>query len=101
MKKRMIAAIKVISTILITGALGLEAWHLFLATNSGEFTYSLFPVLWFGRFAVMAHFIEGMIAAGIAPSRQKSVLRCATYTFFVGTVGLLELMDSKHISTST
>ena len=97
MQRWVVSVIKIVSTILITGALGLEVWHLFLAANNSDFPQSLIPVLWFGRFAVIAHFIEGMIAASIAPSRQKPILRYATYTFFVGTVGLLELLDREHM----
>ncbi|WP_017747601.1 hypothetical protein [Scytonema hofmannii] len=50
------------------------------------------------RFAVTIHFIEGIIAAFYAPSRKKVPIQYGTYTFFVGTVGLLELlaMTQEH-----
>jgi hypothetical protein len=41
------------------------------------------------------HFVEAIIAAVYAPSRQKTPIVYATYTFFVGTVGLLELFDQQ------
>ncbi|MEE3715553.1 hypothetical protein V2H45_02205 [Tumidithrix elongata RA019] len=55
---------------------------------------SLIPIIWIGRFAIAAHTLEGLIAAFFATSKQKSPLKCAIYTFFVGTVGLLELLES-------
>jgi len=41
------------------------------------------------------HLVEAIIAAAYAPSRQKKPIVYATYTFFVGTVGLLELFDQE------
>jgi len=41
------------------------------------------------RFAIAVHFVEGVIAAYKAPSRKKKPIEYGTYTFFVGTVGLL------------
>jgi len=46
------------------------------------------------------HFIEAIVAAFYAPSRKKMPIRYATYTFFVGTIGLLELFDRDDASTS-
>ncbi|HEY9666326.1 MAG TPA: hypothetical protein V6C91_05945 [Coleofasciculaceae cyanobacterium] len=43
--------------------------------------------------AIAIHFVEGFIAAYKAPSRKKMPFQYGTYTFFVGTVGLLELFD--------
>jgi hypothetical protein len=48
-----------------------------------------------GRFAVTIHLVEGIIAGAYAPSRQKTPIVYGTYTFFVGTVGLLELLDQE------
>ncbi len=42
-----------------------------------------------------SHFIEAIIAAFYAPSRKKMPIQYATYTFFVGTIGLLELFDQQ------
>lgn len=42
-----------------------------------------------------SHFIESIIAAFYAPSRKKMPIKYATYTFFVGTIGLLELFDQQ------
>ncbi len=86
--------IKVLSTCLITGAIGLELWTL-KATLTDSWIASIpEPVFWLERFAIAIHLLEGGVAAAYAPSRNKPALRYGTYTFFVGTVGLLELF--KH-----
>jgi hypothetical protein len=43
--------------------------------------------------ALSAHFLESIIAAYYAPSKDKIAFQYAVYTFFVGTVGLIELFD--------
>jgi len=52
-----------------------------------------FPLVWIGRFALVAHFLEGMVAFIYAPSRNQSAIASGIYTFFVGTVGLVELFE--------
>ncbi|CDN15188.1 hypothetical protein RintRC_3145 [Richelia intracellularis] len=39
--------------------------------------------------------MEALVAAYFASKKDKSLVKYATYTFFVGTVGLLELFSSK------
>lgn len=92
-KPSVFAAIKVVSTILITGAIGLEAWNRYAVLAHQTVPSSLIPVFWIERFALISHFIEAIIAAGYAPSKNKLPLSYGIYTFFVGTVGLLELFD--------
>lgn len=83
--------IKVLSTGLITAALGLELGNL-TADTFGIAPFADFAiVVWIGRIALVIHAVEGAIAAVCAPSRQRSALKSGTYTFFVGTVGLVEL----------
>ena len=90
-KKTVSAWIKVISIVLITGAIALESWNLYAGFTHLHVPISLTPVFWVERFAVTAHLIEGALAVFLAPSRNKLPLQYGTYTFFVGTVGLLEL----------
>ena len=85
--------IKVISTILITGAIALELGNLIAFFIGDPLPSSLAPIFWVERFAVGAHLIEGAIAAIYAPQKQKMPLQYGTYTFFVGTVGLWELFN--------
>ncbi|GAB1543220.1 hypothetical protein NUACC21_58940 [Scytonema sp. NUACC21] len=88
-------SIKVISIVLITSAIGLELWNIYAVLTNSKLPSSLNPVFWVERFAIAIHFLEGVIAAFYAPSRKKLPIKYGTYTFFVGTVGLLELFDKK------
>jgi hypothetical protein len=93
MPKFLLTTIKIISTILIVGVLGLELRNLY-ALRSQMIPLELpFPLLWIGRFALVAHFLEGMIAFIYAPFRNQSAIASGIYTFFVGTVGLVELFE--------
>ncbi|OUL25739.1 hypothetical protein BV372_27680 [Nostoc sp. T09] len=94
-KEKISPIIKVISTVLIASAIGLELWNVYAVTNNIQVPSSLNPIFWIERFAVSCHLIEAVIAAFYAPSRKKMPIQYATYTFFVGTVGLLELFDKK------
>lgn len=89
--KKIVTIIKCVSTVLIFSAIGLELWHLYAVLNDQKILTSLYPILWVGRFAVVMHLIEGSVAAFYAPSKRKIPIKYGVYTFFVGTVGLLEL----------
>ncbi len=88
-------AIKIVATILIASALGLELWNLYLLQTQGLPLQGWGWAFAFGRVALIAHGVESMIAAIYAPSRHQSSLRYGLYTFFVGTIGLLELFRLK------
>lgn len=90
-KQHLSTWIKRLSTLLITAALGLELGNIVAHLNHQALPSGLTPVIWFERFAMTIHFFEGAIAAVYAPSRQKQPIAYGIYTFFVGTVGLLEL----------
>lgn len=99
MNQKILTAIKVISTLLIAGAIGLELWN-----TTAELTHSQLPNLpdvlfLISRFALIAHAIEGTIAGIYAPTKKKMFLPYSIYTFFVGTVGLLELFDVLPIAS--
>lgn len=85
--------IKVLSTVLISGAIALELWNLY--THGFDRVEGLMPIVWFERFALVAHGLEGVISAFLAPAKGKKPIPYAVYTFFVGTIGLLELWDQK------
>jgi hypothetical protein len=96
MSKFLLTTIKIISTMLIVGVLGLELRNLY-AVQSQMTPFELpFPLLWIGRFALVAHFLEGMIAFIYAPSRNQPAIASGIYTFFVGTVGLVELFELQE-----
>ena len=94
-KQKISPIIKVISTVLITGALVLELGNIYAIANNIQVKSSLNPIFWFERFAVSCHLIEAAIAGFYAPSRNQMPIQYAIYTFFVGTVGLLELFAQK------
>ena len=100
MKHKLFLLIKVTSTILITGALGLESWNIYLHLTNGSLSTQLHPVLWLGNLALVVHGIEGIIAAFNANTRHENPLNYGIYTFFVGFVGLQELFaKSSEISS--
>ncbi|MCC5643752.1 hypothetical protein LC607_12505 [Nostoc sp. CHAB 5824] len=94
-KRDIFTFVKIISTVLITSAIGLELWNIYAVITNSNIPSSLNPIFWIERFAITSHFIEGIIAGFYAPSRKKIPIKYATYTFFVGTIGLLELFDQQ------
>ena len=93
MQKKLVALVKIVSTVLITSAIGLELWNIYALLNHVVLPNSLNLVFGFGRFAMAIHVIEGGIVAAYAPSRQKPPIQAGVYTFFVGTVGLVEMFE--------
>lgn len=91
MKNGLLLVIKGISILLISGVLGLELWNLRAAIAQTPIFVLPDLVVWGGRFALVAHGIEGVVAAIYASRQQKAPIPYALYTFFVGTVGLVEL----------
>ncbi|MFM7574037.1 MAG: hypothetical protein ACKO4S_13020 [Snowella sp.] len=96
MPKRLMTIIKIISTTLIIGVLGLELGNLYALRSQMTPLDLPFPLLWIGRFALVAHFLEGIIAFIYAPSRNQPAIASGIYTFFVGTVGLVELFELQE-----
>lgn len=90
--------IKVLSTGLITAALGLELGNLTAHFFGIDPFANLAIAFWMGRSALVIHAIEGAIAVAYAPSRQRSALRYGVFTFFVGTVGLVELWQLSQLA---
>ena len=82
--------VKTLSCAVISGALGLELWNV-LAHGSPYMDWRM--VFWFGRFVLISHGIEAAAAALYAPAKQKPTLGYGIYTFFVGTIGLVELFQ--------
>ena len=87
-------SIKITSTIAMTCALGLEGWNLYLYLQGKSLPPNLNSIFWIASIALIAHGIEGLIAASKANSQGKNPLTYGIYTFFVGFVGLQELADS-------
>ncbi|MDZ8189353.1 MAG: hypothetical protein RMX96_31520 [Nostoc sp. ChiSLP02] len=88
--------IKILSIVLITSAIVLELGNIFGLLNIDEIPENLTPILWLARFALIAHLFEGIIAAIFARSKSKLPFQYGIYTFFVGTVGLVELFRQEN-----
>jgi hypothetical protein len=92
-KRRIYTIIKIISVILITSAIGLELWNAYALLTNTNIPSIIQPFFLIERLAIAIHLVEGVIAAYKAPSRNEMPIKYGTYTFFVGTVGLLELFE--------
>ncbi len=99
MKKNLIA-VKILSTILMICAIGLELWNIYALKNQLQRPLNSIPIFgsifWIERVAVTVHFIEAIIAAFKANSKDKIWYKYGVYTFFVGTIGLMEIFDEKN-----
>ncbi|MCW5314441.1 hypothetical protein GTQ43_11670 [Nostoc sp. KVJ3] len=95
-KRNLFNFVKIISTVLIISAIGLELWNIYAVITNSNVPNSLNLIFWIERFAMTCHFIEAIIAAFYATSRKKMPIQYATYTFFVGTIGLLELFEREN-----
>lgn len=82
------------STILITGALGLEICYFYLHFTDRMLPEQLYPILWIASIALAIHLIVGSIAAFKANTLHKNFFTYGIYTFFVGFIGLWELYQT-------
>lgn len=56
-------------------------------------TLGFFRVItWLAAIALISHLIEGIIAAIVAYRKGLNPLKTGIYTFFTGTVGLVEVL---------
>lgn len=90
-------SIKVVSFLITTGALGLLGWNLFLHLQGESLPPNFKSLFWLGNIILVAHSVEGLIAASKASSQNKNPFLYGIYTFFVGFVGLQELLDLSDL----
>lgn len=95
MKSRISQLIKIFATVLILVALGLESWNIYLHGHNSSVPDNFSTALWLGHIALIAHGIEGLIAASKAGSKGKNPFIYGIYTFFVGFPGLQELANDS------
>ncbi|NRB08150.1 MAG: hypothetical protein HRU34_13830 [Richelia sp.] len=76
-------------------AIAVEIWNIYTVCAHVEMPNKISSLFWLERLVVTAHLMEALVAAYFASKKDKSLVKYATYTFFVGTVGLLELFSSK------
>lgn len=92
MPKALSLSIKIASTLFIIGFLSIELWNLYASlTNTTVIPVPIWILLW-GRFALIAHFLEAIAASVSAYFQQKNFFTIGIYTFFVGTIGLWEVL---------
>jgi hypothetical protein len=92
--------IKIGSSILIALALGLEIANLYQKIIGNGPIQHLDLVFALERLALFAHGLEGLFAAFYLASREKAkALSYGAYTFFVGTIALIELFNPKEQAT--
>jgi hypothetical protein len=87
--------IKIASSLVITCALGLSGWNLYLHSQGASLPPNLTSLFQLGSFILVAHGVEGAIAAFKAPIYNQKPLFWGVYTFFVGFVGLQELVNQE------
>jgi hypothetical protein len=87
--------IKVVSCLLIAGALGLVAGKV-----SGMITeHSLLEKLfWIGSAALLFHVLEAIAAIRLAHRLDEDPARAAAYTFWTGIAGISELLQKIEAS---
>ncbi|MDM9380135.1 hypothetical protein QUB80_05405 [Chlorogloeopsis sp. ULAP01] len=90
-KQNFSTLIKVISIFLMASAIGLELGNIYTVITNSKLPSNLNSIFWIERFIVVIHFLEAVVAALYAPFKKKMPIQYGIYTFFVGTVGLLEL----------
>ncbi|MEB3230050.1 MAG: hypothetical protein VKJ64_03505 [Leptolyngbyaceae bacterium] len=84
------------SIILISAALGLELANLYHWLQTDSPIQGLTLVFTIERIVLISHGIEGAIAMGYASAKGRSPWRYSLYTFFVGTIALIELFSQTQ-----
>jgi hypothetical protein len=92
-KQKLFPIFKIISILLISSSIGLELWNIQTSIINSQLPTILTPALIITHVVLSAHFLEALIAAYYAPTRNQTSIKYAAYTFFVGIFGLLELFD--------
>lgn len=81
----------------MTGAIILELWNAYMFVNNKPILNNLTIIFWIERIVITIHFLEAVIATVYAPVKNRIPLQYGIYTFFVGTIGLLELFNQEEI----
>jgi hypothetical protein len=91
LNKNLVILIKIFSTLLIFAALGLEIFNIYMLWRSQILPHHLKILIWVASFAIFSHLIEGILAGYYAYKQGKNAIKYGFYTFFTGTISLLEL----------
>lgn len=97
---RVLKMIKVVSCLLIAGALLLVATK--LSGIIAEHTF-LERVFWIGTAALLFHVLEGIAAGVLAYRLKENPVKAGMYTFWTGIAGIVEILqrldDSQQVTT--
>ena len=77
----------------MTAAIILQLFYLYAVLNAQQIPKAIEIIIWIAGLAVFIHLIEGILAFVFTFSQPKNSLRYAIYTFFTGTISLLELFE--------
>lgn len=94
-KIKILNLVKIMSSILIVSAICLELLNIYLVLHNSHILSIINPLFGIERLAIAIHLVEGIIAAYYADSREENPIKYGTYTFFVGTIGLVELFKKR------
>ncbi len=89
--------IKVLSTVFISGAILWELGNIYARAKGWDFINQLNWIFLIDRVALISHGVEAIIAAYYAKLQNKNPYQHSVYTFFVGTIGLLELKRKQQV----
>ena len=95
MKTLITQLIKIVSPIAMIGAISLDLGMFYFSLNHWQMPDFLTIFVIVGSVALVIHAIEAIIAAFFARNKGHNPLKYGIYTFFVGTVGLIELFEQK------
>lgn len=90
-----INTLKIVSSLLITGAVVLDSLTIYLRVNSQKIPDLLIYLIIMGSLALIIHFVEGIIAVFVAQRKGLNPIKYGIYTFLVGSIGLWELLEEK------
>lgn len=96
MNPKLALGIKITSIVFITGAIALEIFNLYLYLQDRSLPDNLIPIFWLGTVAIIAHAVEGVIAATKVNGSDRNPFVYGLYTFFVGFVGLQEISNKQN-----
>lgn len=84
-----IKVVKVISCLVIAGAIGLTVGKLNGMIPSNSWLETL---CWLGRMALLLHLVEAIAAMVLADRVNLNPLKAGIYTFWMGAAGIAELL---------
>ncbi len=90
--------IKIVSPILIIGALYIDGTIISQMLEGRDISKMFIALGGVGSVVIVAHALEGIVAGAMAHKQGLNPLRYGIYTFLVGTVAFIDLMDTDHSS---